>query len=64
MVFYKSCPKCMGDMHIRRDLYGDFKECLQCGLLQDLVEKPAMELAGIQGEESSSSPSGKKGKAA
>ena len=64
MVFYKSCPKCMGDMHIRRDLYGDFKECLQCGLLQDLVEKPAMELAGIHGEESSSSPGGKKGKAA
>ena len=64
MVFYKSCPKCTGDMHIRRDLYGDFKECLQCGLLQDLVEKRAMELSGIQGEESSSSPSGKKGKAA
>ena len=54
----------MGDMHIRRDLYGDFKECLQCGLLQDLVEKPAVELAGIHGEESSSSPGGKKGKAA
>tara|TARA_B100000749_G_scaffold90893_1_gene69151 strand:- start:27 stop:191 length:165 start_codon:yes stop_codon:yes gene_type:complete len=54
----------MGDMHIRRDFYGDFKECLQCGLLQDLVEKPAMELAGIQGEGSSASPRGKKGKAA
>ncbi len=64
MVFYKSCPKCTGDMHIRRDLYGDFRECLQCGLLQDLVEKPAMGLAGMQGEESSSSPRGKKGKAA
>ena len=64
MVFYKSCPKCMGDMHIRRDFYGDFKECLQCGLLQDLVEKPAMELAGIQGEGSSASRRGKKGKAA
>ena len=64
MVFYKSCPKCMGDMHIRRDFYGDFKECLQCGLLQDLVEKPAMELAGMQSGESLGSPRGKKGKAA
>ncbi|SVB30297.1 uncharacterized protein METZ01_LOCUS183151 [marine metagenome] len=64
MVYYKACPKCTGDMHIRRDLYGDFKECLQCGLLQDLAEKPAMELAGIQGSDSSSSPRGKKGKAA
>ena len=64
MVFYKSCPICMGDMHIRRDFYGDFKECLQCGLLQDLVEKPAMELAGTQSDESLGSPRGKKGKAA
>ena len=64
MVYYKACPKCTGDMHIRQDLYGDFKECLQCGLLQDLAEKPAMELAGIQSEGSLASPRGKKGKAA
>ena len=38
MVFYRSCPKCKGDMDMRRDLYGGFKECLQCGLLQDLVQ--------------------------
>ena len=36
MVYYRSCPKCRGDMHIRRDFYGDFRECLQCGLMQDL----------------------------
>jgi len=45
-------------MHIRRDLYGDFKECIQCGLLQDIIEKRNIELAAI------SSPDGKKGKAA
>ena len=39
MVYYRSCPKCMGDMHIRRDFYGDFRECLQCGLMQDLNTK-------------------------
>jgi|TARA_B110000263_G_C15010073_1_gene374604 hypothetical protein len=23
-------------MHTRRDTFGDFKECIQCGLMQDL----------------------------
>ena len=39
MVYYRSCPKCRGDMDIRRDFYGDFRECLQCGLMQDLNTK-------------------------
>jgi ssDNA-binding Zn-finger/Zn-ribbon topoisomerase 1 len=64
MVYYKSCPKCRGDMHIRKDVYGDFKECIQCGLLQDLIEKPSMELAGIQSNSNSNKPQGNKGKAA
>ena len=37
MVFYRACPKCKGDMDTRRDLYGGFRECLQCGLLQDFA---------------------------
>ena len=64
MVYYKSCPKCRGDMHIRKDVYGDFKECIQCGLLQDLIDKPSMELAGIQSNSNSNKPQGNKGKAA
>ncbi len=64
MVYYKSCPKCRGDMHIRKDGYGDFKECIQCGLLQDLIEKPSMELAGVQSNGNSNKPQGNKGKAA
>ena len=51
-------------MHIRKDTYGDFKECIQCGLLQDLIEKPAMEFAGVQSSDTSNKPQGKKGKAA
>jgi len=39
MVFYRACPKCKGDMDTKRDLYGGFRECLQCGLLQDLVQE-------------------------
>ena len=64
MVYYKSCPKCRGDMHIRKDVYGDFKECIQCGLLQDLIEKPSMELAGVQSNGNSNKHQGNKGKAA
>ena len=36
MVDYRACPKCRWDMHTRRDTFGDFKECIQCGLMQDL----------------------------
>tara|TARA_Y100000996_G_scaffold412669_1_gene399295 strand:- start:965 stop:1093 length:129 start_codon:yes stop_codon:yes gene_type:complete len=25
-------------MHSREDVYGNFRECLQCGLIQDLKE--------------------------
>ena len=30
MLLFKACPRCAGDMHISGDLYGDYKECLQC----------------------------------
>ena len=40
MVFYKSCPKCRGDMDQRQDLYGDFRECLQCGYTQEVGRHP------------------------
>ena len=42
MLYFKSCPKCNGDMYLDRDAYGSFRQCLQCGNLQDLVEKAAI----------------------
>lgn len=36
MIFFKACPRCSGDMHVNRDIYGDYKECLNCGNMQDL----------------------------
>ena len=39
MIMFKACPKCRGDMHVNRDIHGDYKECLQCGLMED-VEDP------------------------
>ena len=39
MFFFKACPKCHGDLYLDSDGYGTFLECLQCGLLRDLVDQ-------------------------
>ena len=36
MFYFKSCPKCRGDMYQDRDYYGSFRKCLQCGLILEL----------------------------
>lgn len=33
---FNACPKCRGDLEVRRDIYGMFVSCLQCGLQRDL----------------------------
>ena len=33
---FNACPKCRGDLEFRRDVYGMFASCLQCGLQRDL----------------------------
>ena len=33
---FHACPKCRGDLEVRRDIYGMFITCLQCGLQRDL----------------------------
>ena len=37
---FKACPKCQGDLQIKRDIYGMFINCLQCGLQKD-VDAPS-----------------------
>ena len=65
MVFYRACPKCKGDMDTRRDFYGSFIECIQCGLLQDLAIKPAVEEhKQVNGTPKSATVGKKKGQAA
>ena len=34
----KECSRCGGDMFIASDLYGWYKQCLQCSYRQDLKE--------------------------
>lgn len=51
MVIFKACPKCRGDMHVNRDFYGDYRECLQCGLMEDIVSPERarlLEEAGVK----------------
>jgi ssDNA-binding Zn-finger/Zn-ribbon topoisomerase 1 len=33
---FNACPKCRGDLELRRDIYGMYISCLQCGLQRDL----------------------------
>ena len=36
MMLLKGCPRCRGDLHINKDTYGDYKQCVQCGYLEDM----------------------------
>ena len=40
MIYFKACPKCHGDMLSERDYTGEYRHCLQCGLLEDLAPEP------------------------
>ena len=56
---FNACPKCGGDLHLRRDIYGMFVNCLQCGLQRDLdaptkaveVTRPETEVAPVHPSE-------------
>ncbi len=39
MLQLKGCPRCQGALKTNRDMYGEYKECLQCGYMLD-IEKP------------------------
>ena len=38
MFCLKGCSRCKGDMHIKRDIYGSYRQCLQCGYMLDIEE--------------------------
>ena len=40
MVEFKACPRCTGDLKLTRDMYGDYRECLQCGYTKDILPEP------------------------
>lgn len=38
-LYLKSCPRCRGDMHSNKDIYGEYRLCLQCGHMVDIDSK-------------------------
>lgn len=38
MMFLKGCSKCLGDIHLNKDAYGQYIACLQCGYMKDVSD--------------------------
>ncbi len=36
MIEFKACFRCKGDVKINQDIYGPYRQCLQCGRMQDV----------------------------
>ena len=48
-IQFSACPKCRGDLQLRRDIYGRFVNCFQCGLQQD-PDAPTVAVEVVQSE--------------
>lgn len=48
MLYFKSCPRCKGDIHLDTDSYGTYAKCLQCGFSRDFPAKDAKIVRGPQ----------------
>lgn len=43
IVWLKGCSRCgRGDLFFERDRYGPFRQCIQCGDLEDLADETAL----------------------
>ena len=40
MLLLKACPRCRGDLYFDRDFYGQYKQCIQCGHMEDIADAP------------------------
>ena len=40
MLILKACPRCRGDLYFDRDFYGQYKQCIQCGHMEDIAPAP------------------------
>lgn len=41
IMYFKTCPKCTGDVDVIQDHFGPYKMCLQCGWVQDIDKTPS-----------------------
>ena len=45
MFWFKSCPKCQGDLYRDSDIYGTYIACMQCSHYLTEVEEATVELS-------------------
>jgi len=45
MFWFKSCPKCHGDLYRDSDTYGTYIACLQCGSYLTEADETRLELS-------------------
>jgi len=36
MMILKGCPRCKGDVYLRKDIEGPYLSCMQCGYMKDV----------------------------
>ena len=41
-LYLKSCNRCGGDMNSNKDMYGEYRMCLQCGNTIDIPQKSGL----------------------
>lgn len=64
MVYFKACPRCHGDMHVSQDIYGNYRECLQCGYIVEIKDTRRTERSWILAVAKSKPRRGRRRKAA
>ena len=47
MYWLKACPRCRGDLHEEKDVYGAYVACIQCGYVLNSRDEEALCLTGI-----------------
>lgn len=48
MLYLKACTKCKGDVHLDRDSWGAYLQCLQCGWSRDIPDEWFVAVKGPQ----------------
>jgi uncharacterized protein YbaR (Trm112 family) len=38
----KACPRCSGDLHMDKDVFGHYRKCLQCGYMLDIKNREVL----------------------
>ncbi len=48
MMWFKSCPRCNGDLHEDSDVYGRYIACLSCGYYLTVVDEARLRFSSLE----------------